>query len=211
MVVLRRGAKGEDVKRLQTLLKSHGSPSLAVDGDFGPATEAAVRHFQSEHKLVVDGVVGPQTWAALGDAPTDSHEQRVEQAVSYFRKQGWSREQAIGIVANSTPRAAWIRTSSSRAAGPATAWHNGRDRGSSTSSAGPAAPSMVRVSSSNSSSYTYELKHTESSAGNSLMDDRTAEDAAETVTRKYERPADVEGEVVRRRKRAKEIEGRLGR
>jgi peptidoglycan hydrolase-like protein with peptidoglycan-binding domain len=82
MVVLRRGAKGEDVKRLQALLRSHGFPNLAVDGDFGPATEAAVRRFQSEHKLVVDGVAGPQTWAALG--ATDPHEQRIKQAVSFF-------------------------------------------------------------------------------------------------------------------------------
>jgi peptidoglycan hydrolase-like protein with peptidoglycan-binding domain len=100
MVVLRRGAKGENVKRLQSLLRSHGSPSLVVDGDFGPATEAAVRHFQSEHKLAVDGVVGPQTWAALtGGTPTASHEQRIKQAVAFFSKH-WSREQAIGIVAN---------------------------------------------------------------------------------------------------------------
>src|SRR3954468_8734956 len=98
MVVLRRGAKGEDVKRLQALLRSHGFPNLAVDGDFGPATEAAVRRFQSEHKLAVDGIVGPQTWAALG--ATDPHERRIKQAVSFFQKEGWSRERAIGIVAN---------------------------------------------------------------------------------------------------------------
>lgn len=62
--VLRRGAKGEDVKRLQALLRSLGS-DLAVDGAFGPATEAAVRRFQTDRKLGVDGIVGPQTWAAL--------------------------------------------------------------------------------------------------------------------------------------------------
>ena len=63
--VLQQGAQGAAVKRLQSLLRSQGSPDLAVDGDFGPATEAAVKHFQSSHKLTVDGIVGPQTWAAL--------------------------------------------------------------------------------------------------------------------------------------------------
>lgn len=58
--VLRRGSKGEAVKDLQKRL--HG---LDVDGDFGPATEAAVKRFQSAHKLEVNGIVGPQTWAAL--------------------------------------------------------------------------------------------------------------------------------------------------
>ena len=39
---------------------------VAVDGEFGPDTEAAVKHFQEQHGLVVDGEVGPETWGALG-------------------------------------------------------------------------------------------------------------------------------------------------
>ena len=38
---------------------------VAVDGIFGVKTEAAVRAFQMDKHLSVDGVVGPKTWSAL--------------------------------------------------------------------------------------------------------------------------------------------------
>jgi putative peptidoglycan binding protein len=69
--LLRKGDDGEDVKELQELL------GIAVDGDFGKATDRAVREFQRTHDLQVDGVVGGATWKALrerlsppGPAPT---------------------------------------------------------------------------------------------------------------------------------------------
>ncbi len=42
--------------------------AVAVDGDFGPGTEVAATRFQSEHGLTADGIVGPQTWAAMDSA-----------------------------------------------------------------------------------------------------------------------------------------------
>lgn len=54
------GSKGEDVKKVQTFL------GITADGDFGPNTNAAVREYQSENDLTVDGVVGQQTWASMG-------------------------------------------------------------------------------------------------------------------------------------------------
>ncbi|HEU5470586.1 MAG TPA: penicillin-insensitive murein endopeptidase [Actinophytocola sp.] len=58
------GNRGVDVQAIQHLLTHHG---FAVDpiGVFGPATNTAVRSFQSARGLSVDGIVGPNTWAAL--------------------------------------------------------------------------------------------------------------------------------------------------
>lgn len=56
---LRRGATGDFVKTIQKKL------GVEVIGTFGPKTEAAVRQFQRDHKMVADGIVGPKTWAAL--------------------------------------------------------------------------------------------------------------------------------------------------
>ena len=64
---IRRGSKGNDVAECQTMLYKLGyniGPS-GIDGDYGKNTEAAVREFQRDHKLTVDGVCGPMTWDAL--------------------------------------------------------------------------------------------------------------------------------------------------
>ena len=64
--VLRQGSTGPAVVQLQTLLLAAGFSPGAIDGIFGPKTEAAVLAFQRSRNLVQDGIVGPQTWAALG-------------------------------------------------------------------------------------------------------------------------------------------------
>lgn len=66
--ILRAGSKGTDVRVLQAALNEKGF-SLVVDGYFGPATDKAVRQFQTASGLVADGVVGPKTYAVLGEAP----------------------------------------------------------------------------------------------------------------------------------------------
>ena len=55
----------DDVRSIQTALNANGA-NLEVDGAFGPLTEAAVRAFQTDNGLTVDGIVGPQTSGALG-------------------------------------------------------------------------------------------------------------------------------------------------
>lgn len=59
MEVYKRGDRGDKVKQIQKAL------GLIPDGIFGFATESAVKKFQKEHKLTVDGVVGPATLKVL--------------------------------------------------------------------------------------------------------------------------------------------------
>jgi putative chitinase len=63
--VLRKGDHNSDVTALQTALSAHGY-QMSADGIFGPGTEAAVKRFQQSRGLSADGVVGGQTWVALG-------------------------------------------------------------------------------------------------------------------------------------------------
>jgi peptidoglycan hydrolase-like protein with peptidoglycan-binding domain len=62
--VSRNGDEGHPILTLQELLRAHGH-QIAVDGVFGPLTEAAVRAVQTSRGITVDGIVGPVTWRAL--------------------------------------------------------------------------------------------------------------------------------------------------
>jgi putative chitinase len=57
--VLRKGAKGDGVKIMQTAL------GINADGDFGPGTERALKAWQTANGLTADGVAGPATFAKL--------------------------------------------------------------------------------------------------------------------------------------------------
>ena len=67
---LRQGDIGQNVSRIQIELNRISQnypaiPKVEVDGVFGPATDAAVRAFQSIFSLTVDGIVGQATWYKL--------------------------------------------------------------------------------------------------------------------------------------------------
>ena len=72
--MLSKGDKGDAVRALQQRLKDLGYYNGNVDGDFGGGTQEAVRLFQSQNGLDVDGVSGGATLAAVfaSDAPTVS-------------------------------------------------------------------------------------------------------------------------------------------
>ncbi len=73
--LLRCGSPGNDVARVQNVLKFspivqdymgfHGYYFGAIDGEFGLKTEQAVKVFQEEKELLVDGVIGTKTWKGL--------------------------------------------------------------------------------------------------------------------------------------------------
>ncbi len=75
IVTVRQGSTGDAVRGVQEEFQFRnlsGDPSkgLAIDGIFGPKTEAAVRGFQQAlhtdiPSVAVDGIVGPMTWQAL--------------------------------------------------------------------------------------------------------------------------------------------------
>lgn len=94
---LRKGDKGSAVKELQTLLISAGYslPKYGSDGSFGNETLKAVKAFQAAAKLVVDGVCGRKTWAAL--------RQVLDKQVHILKVPGKLVTQANGEVTISVP------------------------------------------------------------------------------------------------------------
>lgn len=75
--LLRNGSEGSDVCALQELLLSLGYalPRYGADGHFGSETEAAVRAFQADAGLEVDGKYGEKSHDALMDAAADGEEE----------------------------------------------------------------------------------------------------------------------------------------
>lgn len=59
---IQQGSTGADVTEWQNILIRDGFATFAADGNFGPATDAATRAWQTAHGITPDGIVGPQTW-----------------------------------------------------------------------------------------------------------------------------------------------------
>lgn len=76
MKILKRGSKGEDVKRLQEALK------LYPDGIFGRLTEEAVVELQTKYGLTADGIVGQRTWDIInGNQPIKKSRRSITEII----------------------------------------------------------------------------------------------------------------------------------
>lgn len=64
---IKKGSNGDFVELAQVLLKikKHDIGKSGADGKFGNDTENAVKEFQKSQSLVIDGIIGPETWAKL--------------------------------------------------------------------------------------------------------------------------------------------------
>lgn len=79
-MLLKKGSKGEDVKKLQSKL------GLVSDGDFGPGTETKVKEWQSSNGLTADGIVGDSTWTRLfGEAAQGQNVSETVLGASVFK------------------------------------------------------------------------------------------------------------------------------
>lgn len=97
---IRKGNKGAVVKEMQQMLDRLGYSLgiCGVDGDFGVATEKAVKEFQRDHGLSQDGICGPKTWAALQAAVDKLEPAAPAPAKTYsVTISGLSQEQAQEI------------------------------------------------------------------------------------------------------------------
>lgn len=101
--MLRNGDEGADVKQLQTMLIQFGYDlgRWGADGDFGDATEMAVRAFQEDAGIEIDGIVGEDTYAALTkagseDVPTDAKFVKIEGGNCYARAEANTSGAIIG-------------------------------------------------------------------------------------------------------------------
>lgn len=83
------GDRGDDVKRLQKLLFDNGFYAGDIDGIFGNITLGAVKNFQADNGIAVDGVVGRETFAYLERTaktePSRYHRSIAMRATGYTR------------------------------------------------------------------------------------------------------------------------------
>jgi peptidoglycan hydrolase-like protein with peptidoglycan-binding domain len=111
--LVKNGSAAHPVPTLQHLLAARSHP-VTVDGAFGPVTEAAVRAFQKDKHLTVDGVVGLQTWSAIvvqvsrgstGDAVKGVQEEFAFRNLSGDPSKGLAVDGAFGPLTEAEVRA----------------------------------------------------------------------------------------------------------
>jgi hypothetical protein len=108
---LRRGDRGKQVRLIQEWVSLHGVHT-SIDGGFGPATERAVKEFQKQQDLEIDGIVGPNTFEKLirpmkaALEPIEADENSLgEMVVKYARQHLQQQPREMG----GQNRGPWVR------------------------------------------------------------------------------------------------------
>lgn len=101
IVQVQLGSTGPAVEAVQSQIDSRVD-ILAMDGDFGPRTDAAVRNFQAPVGLQVDGIVGPNTWNALVNGYLLATSGNNAAQLVF---QAWSQANQASAAKNATPQA----------------------------------------------------------------------------------------------------------
>jgi hypothetical protein len=204
--------RGGDVSAVQMVLR-HLDASLAIDGVFGRSTEAVVQAFQRSAGLSrVDGIVGPETWGRMfataggGQGPAAA-QAAIPAAVSgnaartcydLLVEDKWSSAQACGILGN-IQRESGFDPAAPGDGGSAyglAQWHPDRQRAFAEKFGRPIQGSTLEDQI---HFITFEMTDgKKASVGDLLRLATTPESAADIVCRKYEIPADRDGESRKR-------------
>lgn len=121
---LSKGHKGKKVALIQEWLSIHGF-HIAIDADFGPATDYAVRQFQKKKKLKVDGIVDQRTFTKLIEPmtsalhPIAANDKQLGEMVVAYAKQHWKQHP---IEIGGQNRGPWVRLYMKGNEGPAWPW-----------------------------------------------------------------------------------------
>ena len=133
---LRNGMEGEDVRQLQSMLIQllYDCGRWGADGDFGDATEMAVRDYQRDHSLTVDGEAGPDTIGSLTDQLRDDAQEGAVVCIvggnCYVRdvpntngaKLGTAQEGSVHVYAGEASEDGWLKIQYADGAG----WVSGK-------------------------------------------------------------------------------------
>ena len=94
--VLKKGSTDPAVRDLQAALKALGHDPGPIDGAFGAKTESAVKAFQQEREISVDGIVGRVSWINIDEADQSEPVLRVGSSGLPVRRLQ-SRMSAVGF------------------------------------------------------------------------------------------------------------------
>lgn len=95
-MLLKIGSRGEQVKELQRALH------IYPDGIFGKLTDEAVREFQKENNLKVDGIVGDKTWAVLmgGSSTIVKNKRRIDEIIVHCSATAEGKDFTVADITN---------------------------------------------------------------------------------------------------------------